>query len=40
MYVFGSERGGRCWGEWVRGLGGLGHCGVKSVFVMSLDSVC
>ena len=21
MYVFGSGRGGRCWGEWVRGLG-------------------
>ena len=21
MYVFGSERGGRCWGEWVTGLG-------------------
>ena len=21
MYVFGSERGGRCLGEWVRGLG-------------------
>ena len=21
MYVFGSGRGGRCWGEWVTGLG-------------------
>ena len=20
MYVFGSVRGGRCWGEWVTGL--------------------
>ena len=20
MYVFGSGRGGRCWGEWVTGL--------------------
>ena len=21
MYAFGSRRGGRCWGEWMRGLG-------------------
>ena len=21
MYVFGSGRGGRCWGEWLTGLG-------------------
>ena len=31
-----------CWGEWVGGLGqGLGGWGgVKSVFIVSLDSLC
>ena len=40
--MFGSGRGGKCWGEWV---GGLGQDlerwgGVMSMCVVSLDSLC